>query len=67
MALSRWFFFLFFPFKTPFPPLPPPPGGVGDGEKKRLIKQSPNADHWSLSLWIPKVALASTGWGLSLW
>lgn len=60
---SFFFFFLFFPFKTPFFFLFAP---EGEKKKKKLIKQSPNAEHLALSLWLLIVALAPTGWGLSL-
>lgn len=45
--------FFFFPF------LP----RRGKKEKKKLIKQSPNAEHLAPSLWLLTVALASAGWG----
>jgi hypothetical protein len=33
-------------------------------KKKKLIKQSPNALHLAVSLWMLIVTLAVTGWGL---
>lgn len=38
----------------------------GKEEKGKLIKQSPNAEHLALSLWLLTVALAPIGWGLPL-
>lgn len=46
----KHFFFFFLPWR-------------GEKEKKKLIKQSPNAEHLALCLWILIVALAPTGWG----
>lgn len=54
-------FFVFFPFKTPFFFFFLP--WRGKKEKKKLIKQSPNAEHLARSLWLLIVALAPTGWG----
>lgn len=46
----KHFFFFFLPWR-------------GKKEKKKLIKQSPNAEHLARSLWLLIVALAPTGWG----
>lgn len=67
------FFFLLLPFKIPFYFIyftiiiifAPEEQGKEE-RKKKLVKQSPNAKHLALSLWIPTVALALTSWGAFL-
>lgn len=64
-------FFLFLPFKIPFYFIITiffflPREEQRKEERRKLIKQSPNAKHLAVSLWILIVAPALTGWGLLL-
>lgn len=66
----RFQFSLFLPFKIPFYFIITifflPREEQRKEERRKLIKQSPNAKHLAVSLWILTVAPALTSWGLLL-